>query len=208
MQVGRAAVLLALVAAVALPAPARAQGGNGDVQGFGGPTAGTSTFGTAVSFGFGGHVGIGLNEHLQIVGEAGRLARVESPTFDVLDFTNLRVDLDAFYGEGGVRVLGANPRSAVRPYGEAAFGFAKLSADIVGLDDAEGPLVEAARDLLNMTRPMFGAGGGILIDAGPVSVDVGYRYKQISTGDEILSALNEGKNFHINQVRIGVGFRF
>jgi opacity protein-like surface antigen len=204
----RLSVLIALAALLSVPAAARAQSGNGEVQGFGGLTVGTSTFGSAVSPGFGGRVGIGLTDHLQIVGEGGRLANIESPLFDVLDFTDIGVHVNAFYGEGGVRVLGASPRSAVRPYGEATAGFAKLNAGISGLDGGGGAIVDTALSLINTTRPMLGVGAGVLIQGGPVSIDVGYRYKKISAGNAIISALNAGKDYQINQVRVGIGFRF
>jgi opacity protein-like surface antigen len=204
----RLSVLIALAAVVAVPATARAQSGNGEVQGFGGLTVGTSTFGSAVSSGFGGRVSVGLTDHLQVVGEAGRLANIESPLFDVLDFTDIGVNVNAFYGEGGVRLLGASPRSAVRPYGEATAGFAKLNAGISGLDGVGGGIVDTALSLINTTRPMLGVGGGVLIHGGPVSIDLGYRYKKISAGNAVLATLNEGKDYQINQVRVGVGFRF
>lgn len=198
---------LALVSVLALPAAARAQSGNGEVQGFGGLTVGTSTFGTAASPTFGGRVGVGLTEHIQIVGEAGRLADISSPLFDLLDFTNIGVRVSALYGEGGVRVIAA-PRSTIRPYVEATAGFARLNAGISGLDGRADTLVNLALNALNRTQPMLGVGGGILVQGGPVSVDLGYRYKKISGGNTITSALNAGNAYQVNQVRVGVGFRF
>ena len=200
-------VLLALVSVCVWPTAARAQNGNGEVQGFGGLTVGTSTFGTAASPTFGGRVGVGLTEHIQLVGEAGRLADISSPLFDLLDFTDIGVRVSAFYGEGGVRVIAA-PRSAIRPYAEATAGFARLNAGISGLDGRADPLVNIALNALNRTQPMLGVGGGILLQGGPVSVDIGYRYKKISGGNTIISALNAGNAYQVNQVRVGVGFRF
>ena len=200
-------VLLALVSVGAWPAAARAQSGNGEVQGFGGLTVGTSTFGTAASPTFGGRVGVGLTDHIQIVGEAGRLADISSPLFDVLDFTDIGVRVSAFYGEGGVRFI-ASPRSTIRPYAEATAGFARLNAGISGLDGRADALVNIALNALNRTQPMLGVGGGILVQGGPVSVDLGYRYKKISGGNTITSALNAGNAYQVNQVRLGVGFRF
>ena len=200
-------LLLALVTVCAWPAPARAQSGNGEVQGFGGLTVGTSTFGTAASPTFGGRVGVGLTEHIQVIGEAGRLADISSPLFDLLDFTNIGVRVSALYGEGGVRFI-ATPRSTVRPYAEATAGFARLNAGISGLDGRAGGLVNLALNALNRTQPMLGVGGGILVQGGPVSVDLGYRYKKISGGNTIASALNAGNAYQVNQVRVGVGFRF
>ena len=49
---------------------------------------------------------------------------------------------------------------------------------------------------INTTRPTFGAGGGVLLDAGPVSIDIGYRYKRIAPGDTIIGTLNDGKDYH------------
>jgi opacity protein-like surface antigen len=200
-------VCAALAAACAVPATARAQG-SGEITGFGGLTVGTSTFGSAVSSTFGGRVAANLTPNLQVLGEAGRLTDIRSPLFDVLDYTNLGLRVSAFYGEGGVRFLGGSPHSNFRPYGEATAGFAKLSAGVSGLPGgiADG-IVDTALAFVNTTRPVLGVGTGIVIQGGPVSVDVGYRYKKIST-NAIVSALNAGQDFQINQVRVGIGFRF
>lgn len=199
--------LILVSALLVWPAAAHAQSGNNDIQGFGGITVGTSTFGSAASPTFGGRVGVGLTDHLQLIGEAGRLADISSPLFDLLDFTDVGVRVSAFYGEGGVRFI-ASPHSAVRPYAEATAGFARLNAGVSGLGGTTGAIVNTALNALNRTRPMLGAGAGVVLQGGPVSVDFGYRYKQISSGDLITSALNAGKPYTINQVRVGVGFRF
>jgi opacity protein-like surface antigen len=198
-------LLAALIAAV--PSAAQAQSRNNDIQGFGGLTVGTSTFGSAASPTFGGRIGVGLTDHIQVVGEAGRLADISSPLFDLLDFTDIGVGVSAFYGEGGVRFI-ASPHSAVRPYAEATAGFARLNARISGLGGTTGAVVNTALNALNRTQPMLGVGGGVVIQGGPVSVDFGYRYKQIRSGDLITSALNAGNPYTVNQVRVGVGFRF
>ena len=195
------------VAVLAWPAAAAAQQGNSDIQGFGGLTVGTSTFGSAASPTFGGRIGIGLTDHIQLVGEAGRLADISSPLFDLLDFTDIGVRVSAFYGEGGVRFIAA-PHSAVRPYAEATAGFARLNAGISGIGGTTGAVVNTALNVLNRTQPMLGVGGGIVLQGGPVSVDLGYRYKKISSGNAITSALNAGNAYQVNQVRVGIGFRF
>lgn len=197
----------ALALACVIPASARAQDLSHEVQGFGGLTVGTSTFGSAISSTFGGHVGVGLTPNLQVIGEAGRLADIKSPLFDLLDFTNIGVHVSAFYGEGGVRFI-ASPHSAVRPYAEATAGFARLNAGISGLGGRTDAIVDTALGLINSTRPMLGVGTGVQLNAGPMSVDVGYRYKKISSGNTIASALNAGKDYQVNQVRVGVGVRF
>jgi opacity protein-like surface antigen len=102
----------------------------------------------------------------------------------------------------------ASPHSAVRPYGEATAGFARLNAGISGLGGRTDAIVDTALQFLNTTRPMLGVGTGVLIQGGPISVDLGYRYKKISAGNTLASVFNAGKDFQINQVRVGVGFRF
>lgn len=200
--------LMLLGAALVLwPAAAHAQSGNNDIQGFGGLTVGTSTFGSAASPTFGGRVGVGLTDHIQLVGEAGRLADISSPLFDLLDFTDVGVRVSAFYGEGGIRFI-ASPHTAVRPYAEATAGFARLNAGISGIGGTTGAVVNTALNVLNRTQPMLGVGGGVVLQGGPVSVDFGYRYKQISAGNAITSALNAGNPYKVNQVRVGIGFRF
>ena len=123
------------------------------------------------------------------------------------DFTDIGVRVSAFYGEGGVRFI-ASPHSAVRPYGEATAGFARLNASLSGLGGRTDAIIDTALGLLNTTRPMLGVGTGVLLQGGPISVDLGYRYKKISTGDTLAAVLNAGKDYQINQVRVGVGFRF
>jgi opacity protein-like surface antigen len=197
----------ALLAGWMLPAAANAQEPKSEVQGFGGLTIGTSTFGSAISSTFGGRVGVGLTPNIQVIGEAGRLANIRSPLFDILDFTDIGVHVSAFYGEGGVRFI-ASPHSAVRPYGEATAGFARLNAGLSGLGGRTDAIIDTALGLLNTTRPMLGVGTGVLLQGGPVSVDIGYRYKQISPGSTLASVFNAGKDYQINQVRVGVGVRF
>ena len=201
----RTLVLAAAVLAFAR-SPALAQERH-EVQGFGGVTVGTATIGSAVSPTFGGRVSAGLTPNIHVIGEGGRLAGIESPRFDVLDFTNLRVGITAYYGEGGARVI-TSPGSAVRPYGEATAGFARLNASVSGLNGRTDPIIDTALGLISSTQPMLGAGGGVLIAAGRVAVDVGYRYKRISTGNTIAAFLDGDTHFTINQVRVGVGLRF
>jgi opacity protein-like surface antigen len=142
-----------------------------------------------------------------LVGEAGRLADIKPPLFDLLDFTDVGMRVSALYGEGGVRLI-AFPHSGVHPYGEATAGFARLSAGVSGLGSRTDGIVDTALNLVNSTRPMLGAGGGIVLQGGPLSVDIGYRYKKISAGNTLASALNGGQDYKVNQVRVGIGFRF
>ena len=199
--------LSALAVACAMPTTARAQDAKSDVQGFGGLTVGTSRFGSAVSSTFGGRVGVGLTPNIQVIGEAGRLADIKSPIFDILDLTDIGVRVSAFYGEGGVRFI-ASSHSAVRPYGEATAGVARLNVSLSGLGGRTDAIIDTALGLINSTRPMLGVGTGVLLNAGPMSVDIGYRYKKISAGNTIASLLNGGKDYQVNQLRVGLGVRF
>jgi opacity protein-like surface antigen len=198
--------VVGLAMACAIPVAASAQDAKNDVHGFTGVTAGTAIFGTAVSPAFGGRVGLGITRNIQIVGEAGRLAAFKSAPFDLLGFITATAHVSAFYGEGGVRVI-AVPRPAVRPYAEVTAGVTRLNASLSGPDDSTGP-IDTASLRINTTRPTVGAGGGILLDAGPLSIDIGYRYKRIKPGDTIVGALNDGKEYVVNQVRVGIGVRF
>ena len=51
-------------------------------------------------------------------------------------------------------------------------------------------------------------GAGVVLQGGPLSVDIGYRYKKISPGNTIASLLNAGQDYKVNEVRVGIGVRF
>src|ERR1051326_2877382 len=135
----RKIMLLATFGLCALPAAARAQTYSApqplktEVQGFGGISVGTSSFGSAAAPSFGGRVNIDLLPNLQAVGEFGRLADLQSSLVNLVDHAGVGVHLNAWYGEGGVRFLAPTRSAAVRPYGEATFGYAKLNTTIGGL---------------------------------------------------------------------------
>jgi hypothetical protein len=203
------AALLALV--VVWPSRADAQTANSQVQGFGGFTFGESSFlGNNVSSTFGGGVAVGLGPNMQAIGEFGRLNNIAPGLYSALsDFTPYDLRVSAWYGEGGVRFIASSPHSAVRPYGEATAGFARLSTTVAGLSGETGEYVDVVLGLLNRTEPALGVGGGVLVQGGPLVVDVGYRYKKILTGDAIGSVLTLGSDsFHVNEVRFGFGVRF
>jgi len=203
----KAVIVFAALVVCAWPAAVRAQSVQSEVQGFGGMTVGTSTFGSAAAPTFGGRVSVGLTPNLEAIGEGGRLADLQSPLFDLLDFTSVGVHVNAWYGEGGVRFI-ASPRSAVRPYAEATAGFARLNAGVSGLTGTADAVVNAGLNVLNRTQPMLGAGAGVELHRGPLVLDLGYRFKKISAGNIITSALNGGQPFKVNQFRVGVGVRF
>jgi opacity protein-like surface antigen len=200
-------IVSAALAICAAPAAALAQGRNNSVQAFGGLTFGTSSvLGTSTATTFGGRIATGLTSNIQFIGEAGRMSDIKPPLFDLLDFTPVDLHVSAWYGEGGVRFV-ASPRSAVRPYGEATAGFARLSTSVAGFGGPAGAGIDTALSLLNRTEPLLGVGGGVLFEGGPISVDVGYRYKKIMASG-LESALNFGNPYHVNEVRVGLGVRF
>jgi hypothetical protein len=204
----RVFILAALVGVCSLPATAHAQGSNRSIQGFGGLTFGTGSVlgGSSVASTFGGTVTAGLGPNLQIIGEVGRLSDIKPPLFDLLDFTPVDLRVSAWYGEGGIRFI-ASPRSAVRPYGEASAGFARLSTGLSGFNGRTDAIIDAGLNFLNRTEPMLGAGAGVMFQSGPLALDIGYRYKKImATG--VASALNGGGDYHVNDVRIGLGISF
>jgi opacity protein-like surface antigen len=191
----------------AMPSVARAQDGNTSVQGFGGLTFGTSSvLGTSTASTFGGSIAAGLTPNIQIIGEVGRLSDIKPPLLDLLDFTPFDLRVSAWYGEAGVRFI-ASPHSNVRPYAEATAGMARLSTGLSGFGGRTDAVIDAGLSFLNRTEPLLGVGGGVVVQGGPIALDIGYRYKKImATGDA--SALNARNDYQVNQVRIGLGIRF
>jgi hypothetical protein len=199
-------IVTALIALGALPAVASAQTTATEVQGFGGITFGSSTFGSTSASTFGGRVAVDLLPGMQIVGEGGRMTDIKSPLFEFLEFTPVGLRVSAWYGEAGVRFI--TSRSSVRPYFETTAGIARLTPNISGVGGRADVIVDAGLAFLNRTEPMLGAGGGVLVQGGPVTLDLGYRYKKILAGGTVASALNAGSAYNINQVRVGIGVRF
>jgi Outer membrane protein beta-barrel domain len=195
----RAATLA--LALLAVPSLAHAQ--NLQVQGFGGVTVrGLSSAQT-----FGGNIAVPVGSHVQVIAEGGRMDDIMSPTLaTLLDFAPVDLRLRAYYGEAGVRILGSSDRP-VRPYVEATAGLARLRTGFSGAGSRPDAIINAGLEFLDTTRPMLGAGTGVMIQGGPVVVDLGYRFNKISTGNAIQSALTGG-DFGVHQFRFGLGFRF
>lgn len=200
-------LIVAAIVVCLAPATARAQSGNSEVQGFGGLTFGTSTFGSSTSSTFGGRAAVGLIPNLQVIVEGGRMTDIKPPLLDLLEFTPVDLQVSAWYGEAGVRFL-TSSHGPVRPYGEATAGFARLHAGLSGVGGRTGQIIDTGLSLLNRTEPMLGAGAGVVFQGGPLSLDVGYRYKKILASNTVASLLNGGNPYSVNQVRIGVGVRF
>src|SRR3954470_13776691 len=198
----------AALAVCSLASTAQAQPTNRSIQGFGGITFGTSSTpvlgGTSSAPTFGGAVAAGLLPNLQVVGEFGRMSDIKPPLFDLADeYSPVGLHVAAWYGEGGVRWI-ASPRSSIRPYGEATAGWARLNTDISGFNGRAYAAIEEGLGFLNRTDPLLGIGGGVVFQSGPVAIDVGYRYKKILASG-VAAALNGG-DYHVNDVRVGVGF--
>ena len=48
----------------------------------------------------------------------------------------------------------------------------------------------------------------MIVQGGPLVLDLGYRYKKILADNSFQSLLNSGDDFDVSQVRVGVGVRF
>ena len=157
---------------------------------------------------FGGRVSFDVVPAVQVFGEFGRIGNVMPSIVDAgLAFTRIDLRASAFYGEGGVRLLAA-PGSAVTPYAEATAGVAHLDIGTRGLGSTTDAIVRAALNLVDTRDPMVGAGGGVLLRAGPLQIDVGYRYKRILPDSAVSSVLSAGQKLETHQVRFGAGIRF
>src|SRR5687767_3896713 len=135
------------LALLAMPGLALAQ--NLQVQGFGGVTVrGLSSAQT-----FGGNIAVPVGDRVQVIAEGGRMADITPPTLaTLLDFAPVDVRLRAYYGEGGVRILGS-PHRAVRPYAEATAGLARLRTGFSGAGSRPDAIVNAGLQFLDTTRP-------------------------------------------------------
>lgn len=190
----------ALVFALVLPASASAQ--HSHFQGFGGLTFGDVTNSST----FGGSIAVPLSDNLQIIAEGGRMTDVMPSLYDtVLDFTPVDVRVSAWYGEAGLRFIASG--RTIRPYAETTAGFARLNPGFAGTGSRADAIVNTALNFLNRTEPMLGVGGGLVVQGGPVFLDLGYRYKKILAGDSFQGLLTGG-DIGVNEARIGVGFRF
>jgi outer membrane protein with beta-barrel domain len=197
-------VTAAVCTALSLAGTASAQSRGGSFQGFGGTTFGSTA--TAPTFGAG--VALPVGDHVQVVGEAGRLTDIKAPILDdLLDPTSFDVGMSAWYAEGGLRFTGSR-HSAVRPYVEATAGVARLKPGVTA-DGWLGAFTNTGLAFFGSTEPLVGAGAGVMFQAGPLALDLGYRYKRILADGAISSAFSLGNDgFDVSQVRVGVGVRF
>lgn len=189
--------------AMAVPATASAQNGAGQIQGFGGLTLRDFNPSTTV----GGSVGVRLTDNIQIVAEGGRMNDLTwAPLSLLMELSPIDAGVSAYYGEAGVRIL-ASPNRVLRPYAEATAGMARLHTSVRGIGDRTDPLVNAALSFLDSTQPIYGVGAGVLVQGGPLVVDLGYRFNKIGSGNVVQNVLTGGR-MDVHQVRLGVGIRF
>lgn len=181
--------------------------GRTSLEGFGGLSLNAVEL-ASPSPSLGGTVTFSVLPGVQIVGEAGRLGNVlpelSSAVFSV-SRTGIRAS--AFYGEGGARFVVA-PSSVFTPYVEGTAGVARLSVTSDRLSPVANAATSLALGFLGRTTPTLGAGGGVLLQGGPVVFDVGYRYKHLFADDVIRFALGFGQPLRTHQVRAGIGIRF
>ena len=187
-----------------VPVSARAQGA-GAVAGFGGVSINGLESGAPD---VGANLAFELTPGVQLIAEAGRVGNVMPALADtVFSATNSGIRASALYGEGGVRFQLA-PHSRVSPYAEATAGISRLDVTSTRLGPLAGGLTSAAIAFLGRTGPVAGAGGGILVGAGPVVIDLGYRYKQFFPGEPLETILGLGQPLRSHHVRVGLGVRF
>lgn len=198
----RALIATALAGALfVLPSAALAQ--NSQISGFGGMTFGDVTDSTT----FGGNIAVPLSDNLQVIAEGGRMANVlPSLAGTLIDLTPFDAGVSAWYGEAGVRFIGS-PHQTLRPYAEATAGFARLSTRVSGIGSTGTAIADAALTFFDRTDPLLGVGGGVIVQGGPLFVDLGYRYKKVLASHSVEGVLTGG-DFSVNQVRIGFGIRF
>jgi len=193
-----------LAAALCVTSSASAQEPHAAVQAFGG--LGVGSF-TTTNTSFGGAIRGDLTPNIQLVGELGRAGNVlPSMTQALIGLGPVDFSLSAWYGQGGVRLSGGS--SAVRPYGEASAGIARLTPHVSGLPSGiPGVLANAGLSLLNRTAPIATLGGGVTFESGAFIADIGYRHRRVFS-DSWMQALALGDSLGSNEVRVGFGVRF
>ena len=197
-----AGFIAAAVMTLAVPAASYAQGG-GQIQGFAGLTLRDFSPSTTA----GGSVAMRVTDNVQIFAEGGRLSNITwAPLAELINLSPVDARVSANYGEAGLRILASSNR-AVRPYAEASAGFARLNLGLNGIGDTTDPIVNAALGLFDTTQPMYGVGAGVLVQGGPVVLDLGYRLHRIRAGNTVQRALTGG-DLTVQQLRLGIGFKF
>ena len=180
----------------------------GSLRAFGGVT-----FMSETATVFGGGIGVRLTDHLEIVGDVGRLTNILPHDLqrDLDDAARaiggafggtLAIDGKApgVYGLGALRV-GAFAGRGVLVYAEAGGGVAKGYSDITayaGRTDVSNEIARALGIKESETAPLLVIGGGATVPlAARLGLDVGYRYMRIYTDEP-----------RINTASMSVGVRW
>ena len=124
-----------------------------------------------------------------------------------LAFTRLDLTASAFYGEGGVRLLAA-PHSAVTPVCRRNGRRGAYALRGEGFGSTTDAIIRAALNLVDTRDPLFGVGGGLLLQGGPLRFDLGYRYKRIVANNALSAVIGAGQKLQSHQIRFGAGVRF
>jgi hypothetical protein len=194
------AILFAIMLAAST---ASAQEARASLQGFGGVGMGSLT---TPNTNFGGVITGSVTPNIQLIGEAGRLGNILPSTTQMLfDLSPVNFRASAFYAQGGIRLTSGS--GALRPYGEASGGIARLTPHVSGLDGWPGALTNAGLAFLNRTAPIGTLGAGVTLHAGHFVADAGYRHHRVFS-DSWMQALALGGNLSTNEVRFGVGVKF
>jgi hypothetical protein len=198
-------VALLLAALSVLPIPVFAQANQSFIQGFGGLRLATAPSLTPTA---GGTVGIGLTQHIQVIGEVGHINDVLPSTIETLmTVSPVTVRRSALYGEGGVR-LNTGPVGHVGVYGETLFGAARLNTSVSGLGSARtDAIANLALRFVNTTSNVGALGTGVILQGGPVVATLGYRYTRFFS-DNVLDTLLSAGRSDISEARVSFGFRF
>ena len=199
----RVAVLLAALSV--LPVPAFAQGNQSFIQGFGGLRLASAPELTPTA---GATLGVGLTQHIQVIGEVGHIHDVMPSTIEtLLSVSPVSVRRSALYGEGGVR-LTSGPVGHVGVYGETLYGVARLNTAVSGVGSARtDAITNLALRFVNTTSPVGSLGTGVILQGGPVIATIGYRYTRLFS-DNLLDTLLSAGRSDINEARVSFGVRF
>ena len=95
-----------------------------------------------------------------------------------------------------MRLLAA-PHSAVTPYVEGTAGVAHMRFGASGFGSTTAAIVRAALNLVDTRDPLFGVGGGLLVQGGAVRFDVGYRYKRIMANNALSTFIGAGQQMQV-----------
>jgi len=126
----------------------------------------------------------------------GGLAAVGSTLSSSFEMT-----IPTFVGTGGMKVIA--PAGPVRSYLLGGFGVGRLNlkatADGQEFTDVLIATAGASAAALRATKPLFEAGGGVVVPAGRAYIDAGFRFRKF---------LGVGQPFEVSGLYLGAGTSF